>query len=171
MARLDHDREQCARMLVKGMSPIDIAGRLGKPLNAVQDMLKEPAVTVRHKELLQDKMSADLYDDETVFTKDALDEQVDRLTKPAIRALLEVMESTSASPAAKVKAAELSLGWQRTMHDRTKKEAEGDTKMLQPIVFDKKATEALERLAQEFEGENWEEKLLKEISEMPENRL
>lgn len=171
MARLDHDREQCARMLMKGMSPTDIASRLGKPLVAVEALLKEPAVITRHKELMQEKLDNSLYDDETVFTKDELNAHVDKLTKPAIRALMEVMEDPKASPAAKVKAAELSLGWQKTMHDRTKAADTGETKMLQPIVFDKRAVEALDRLSEELGGDDWEEKLLKDIQKMPESRI
>lgn len=171
MARLDHDREQCARMLMKGMSPIEISERLGKPLPAIEAMLKEKAVIARHKEVLQEKLENGLFDDATVFTKDELDAQVDKLTKPALRALMEVMEDPKASPAAKVKAAELSLGWQKTMHDRTKAADTDDTRMLQPIVFDKKAVEALDRLSDELGGDDWEEKLLAEINKMPESRL
>lgn len=169
--RLDKDREQCARMMMKGVGAQDIAGRLGMPFTAVQDMMKDPAVTARVRGLLADKLDAPLYDDETLFTPEELNAEVDKLTKPALRALGRVLEDPKASSASIVRAAEIALGWQKVIHNRTKKGDEEGTKMLQPIVFDKRASEALERLAEEFSGEDWLERLEADTMIMPESRV
>lgn len=170
MAKLEHDKEQCARLLLKGNSPTEISGRLGKPLTAVDGLLKDPAVIARHKELLREKMGADLYDDETLFTDDQLNAAVDDLTKPALRAIREVLEDPKASAAAKVKAADMALGWQKVIAARTKQVDDDEKRLMQPVYIDKRAADALERIANEFSGEDWEEKLLQEISRMPESR-
>lgn len=170
MARIEHDKEQCARMLMKGMSPTEICTRLGKPLTAVEALLSDPAVIARHQEMMREKLGADLYDDATLFTDDQLNDQVDKLTKPALRALIEVLEDPKASAASKVKAAEMALGWQKAIATRTKQADEGEKSLMQPIYMNKRAADALERIASEFEGEDWEDKLLQEISRMPESR-
>lgn len=157
-ASKEHLHRLIASHLASELVPEEVASRAGVGLGYVLSLQNAPDF----QELLRDVSNPTPVED---LEPEALRDQVLLAAPDAIAVMIELMRDPRQNGATRYKAAEWVLAREATIAAMEQKTT--DAPLIQQIIVDHRASEALERLVGENSSGGWAEKFAARLEEMP----
>lgn len=166
--------EMIARLHVQGKSLAEIARRMGRDEGFVKAILKQNDAKAFIAKFKREGLSGSAQRADEMLHDDDKRATMARLKAKALHVLEDIMDRPRDSMEA-IKNATRAALWvlerDAVIQEEVKAAQAGGTlegqPLMQPIYMDKRAINALERIAREFEGEDWIEKFEQQLNEMP----